>query len=620
MQPDSRIPGLLLEILDPRTRPDAIAALTATLETERILLFLKDPEIGISLPAPGFLQVLPEASQWRAFIGTLSERAGTAMASLLPNPDTGPDKGPDTGADAVPGNAPDTVTRSPAQGIASADGAAWICLGGDPAPEKLMELHAWLPWVSKAFESETRARLARAKEEMALGAVEASNRMSANLDGLRRNLEVALRKMEAAEAQSRKEAEERKKTLEALRESEDRLRQSQKMEAVGKLAGGIAHDFNNLLTSINGYSELALTMVDESNPIQGYLVEIKKSGDRAAALTRQLLAYGRKQILQPKLVNLNTIVFDMHRMLQRLLGEDIEIRTHLDPGLGMIRMDPGQLEQILLNLALNARDAMPQGGRLVFETGNIVLDEEFANSRLEIGSGPSAALIVSDTGFGMTPEIRDRIFEPFFTTKEVGKGTGLGLSSVYGIVKQSGGGISVDSHPGEGTAFKLYFPLVGEPGREGAGRAAGRADYSRGSETILLVEDEEAVRKFIRHSLAKLGYNVLEAKDGMEAMHIQDAFKKPIHLLLTDVVMPRMNGVKLSEMLLATRPGTKVIYMSGYAENSILPHAHLVIGENFLPKPFSPSLLADKVREILAPTALSSPTSEMLPAQTKDQP
>src|SRR5437763_5722249 len=311
------------------------------------------------------------------------------------------------------------------------------------------------------------------------------------------------------------------------------------MEAIGQLAGGVAHDFNNLLTAINGYSSLALQRMNGNDPMRGYLEEIKKAGDRAANLTRQLLAFGRKQILQPLALNLNDIVTDMNKLLRRLIGEDIILTAKLDPALKKIKADPGQIEQILVNLVVNARDAMPQGGNLTIETASVELHEEYTSKHVGVRPGNYAMLAISDTGVGMNEETQARIFDPFFTTKEKDKGTGLGLAMVYGIVKQSGGNIWVYSEPGQGTTFKIYLPRVGEPVDAGHGGVL-LAAPAHGMETVLLVEDEDAVRDLARDILAGCGYTVLEARHGAEALGISAAHAGKIDLMLTDVVMPEM--------------------------------------------------------------------------------
>jgi PAS domain S-box-containing protein len=378
---------------------------------------------------------------------------------------------------------------------------------------------------------------------------------------------------------------------------EDQFLQSQKMEAVGKLAGGVAHDFNNLLTAITGYSDLTLRKLKAVDPLRHNLEEIKKAGDRAAALTRQLLAFSRKQVLQPKVLSLNTIVSDLSKMLQRLIGEDIQLETSLDPALGTAKADPGQIEQVIMNLAVNSRDAMPDGGRLVIETKNVYLDESYTSHHVAITPGNYVMIAVSDTGCGMDEETRQRIFEPFFTTKEAGKGTGLGLSTVYGIVKQSGGNIWVYSELGHGTTFKVYLRRVDEA--EEQPLHAIHSGMLQGTETVLLVEDEEMVRKLARQILETCGYKVLEAPHGGAALLVCECHDGPIHLMLTDVVMPEMSGRELMQRLSPLRPEMQVLFMSGYTEHAVVYHGVLEAETHFIQKPFTPEALARKVREVL---------------------
>jgi PAS domain S-box-containing protein len=385
------------------------------------------------------------------------------------------------------------------------------------------------------------------------------------------------------------------------REKEEQLRQSQKMEAVGQLAGGIAHDFNNLLTAITGYSELTLRRLQPEDPLYRNIEEVKKAGERAASLTRQLLAFSRKQVLQPKVLGLNSIISEVEKMLCRLIGEDIDLRTVLEPQLGRIKADPGQIEQVLLNLAVNARDAMPHGGKLTIETENVYLDEGYAGQHIAVNPGHYVMLAVSDNGTGIDERTRARIFEPFFTTKEAGKGTGLGLSTVYGIVKQSGGNIWVYSEVGRGTSFKVYLPRVDEGAQEYK-RSAEPKDALQGTEMILLAEDEDVVRKLTREVLEMCGYKVLEAANGGAALLICERQKEPIHLLITDVIMPEMGGRELSDRLSQLHPEMKVLYMSGYTDNAIVHQGVLNEGANFIQKPFSPDALARKVREVLGET------------------
>jgi PAS domain S-box-containing protein len=384
---------------------------------------------------------------------------------------------------------------------------------------------------------------------------------------------------------------------------EEQLRQSQKMEAVGKLAGGIAHDFNNLLTVIAGYSRLVRGQLGPEHPLAESVAEIERAGERAAALTRQLLAFSRKQVLQPRILDLNSVVAGMDALLRRLIGEHIELQMTLDPGLGQVRADPGQIEQVVLNLAVNARDAMAEGGRLTIETKNAGFDKAKARQHPGLEPGYYAMLAISDTGQGMDAETRNHLFEPFFTTKALGRGTGLGLSTIYGIVKQSGGHIWVHSEPGQGTTFRIYLPRIEarpEPGR--SSRAV--AGPALGTETILLVEDETAVRKLFRAALASRGYTVLEAADGEDAILVAEQYPGPIQLLVTDVMMPRMGGPELACRLASLRPETKTLYVSGYASSA--PEA-CVPGAAFLQKPFTPDALALAVGQLLdapgAPTA-----------------
>ena len=379
---------------------------------------------------------------------------------------------------------------------------------------------------------------------------------------------------------------------------EMQMRQAQKMEAVGRLAGGIAHDFNNLLTVITGYSDLTLMRLGTNDPLRNNLDEINKACDRAAGLTRHLLAFSRKQVLNPKVLNLNTIVSEMNKMLPQLIGEDIVLVLNLSPTLGQVRADSGQVEQIIANLAVNARDAMPFGGELAIGSSNIILDEEIAGRYEPVQSGPYVLLTVSDTGHGMTPATMKHVFEPFFTTKEIGKGTGLGLSTAYGIVKQSGGYISVDSEVGCGTTFKIHLPRVDEQVSEIETRPTFSA-LLPGKETVLLVEDDNQVRSIAAAALEMSGYDVLVAASGEEALRLCEGPNGKIDLLLTDVVMPRISGQELSDRLLKLRPRTRVLYMSGYSENAITHHGVMEEGTAFIEKPFSPETLTRKIREVL---------------------
>jgi PAS domain S-box-containing protein len=388
---------------------------------------------------------------------------------------------------------------------------------------------------------------------------------------------------------------------------EEQLRQSQKMEAVGLLAGGVAHDFNNLLTVISGYTEVLLGRAGEDDPARPRLDAIRTAADQAAGLTRQLLAFSRKQVLQPRVLDLNAIVAETESMLQRLIGEDVELTTALDPALGLVRADPGQIGQVILNLAVNARDAMAGGGRLTIETANLDRDEAQARHRLSLEPGRYVAISVSDTGHGMDERTQARIFEPFFTTKEQGRGTGLGLATVYGILAQSGGGIAVRSAPGAGTTFTVCLPRI-EEGVAAHEQPPPRLRPARGSETILLVEDEAAVRDLIRDVLGANGYSVLEAAHVDDALALGEAHRGPIDLMLTDVVMPGMSGPALAARLLGDRPALKVVFMSGYTDDAVARNGVLEPAATFLQKPFAMDVLLRTVREVLDAEAPSSPS------------
>jgi PAS domain S-box-containing protein len=388
----------------------------------------------------------------------------------------------------------------------------------------------------------------------------------------------------------------RKRVEEALGDSEEQLRQSQKLEAIGQLAGGVAHDFNNLLTVIGGYSSILLGKLPEESPHRSSIEEIKKASDRASALTRQLLAFSRKQILQPKVLDLNTVVTDLEKMLRRLIGEDIDLLTITSAGLGKVKADPGQIEQVLLNLIVNARDAMPGGGKLTIETRNVVHSEEYAQRHAAV-AGRYVMLAVSDTGCGMDAAIQPRVFEPFFTTKGSGKGTGLGLATVYGIVKQSGGNIFVYSEVGRGSTFKVYLPRVDDVAE--ADEVAVSKLVPKGTELVLLVEDEEQVRAILKHILENQGYVVLAASNGEQALVISQNLELDIKLLITDVVMPQMSGRELAERVLELRPHLPVLFMSGYTDDAIVRHGLLDEKLNFIQKPFDSASVARKVREVL---------------------
>jgi signal transduction histidine kinase len=399
-----------------------------------------------------------------------------------------------------------------------------------------------------------------------------------------------------ANAQLYSERIQAEKEREALQEQ---LRQSQKMEAIGRLAGGVAHDFNNLLTVIKGYSQLSLAETKEDNPLRENIEEIGKATDRAADLTRQLLAFSRRQVMEMRVLDINAHIQSLDKMLRRLIGEDIQLMSTLAEDVGRVRTDPGQIEQLIMNLAVNARDAMPHGGKLTIETANVDLDEAYARGHVAVTPGRYVMISVSDSGVGMAPEVRDRVFEPFFTTKEKGKGTGLGLSTVYGIVKQSNGNIWVYSELGKGTTFKIYLPRVDEPPEELKERVV-RGELLRGNETVLVVEDEEEVLKLAGRILRRHGYHVLEAASGEEALKACKEKKEPFHLLLTDVVMPQMSGRQLAGQLREVCQNFKVLYMSGYTDNAITYHGVLEKGTNYIQKPFTVEGLARKVREVLS--------------------
>jgi signal transduction histidine kinase/CheY-like chemotaxis protein len=377
--------------------------------------------------------------------------------------------------------------------------------------------------------------------------------------------------------------------------------QSQKMEAIGQLAGGVAHDFNNLLTIINGYSELLLNRLPAGDSMRQLLSEINRAGERAGTLTRQLLAFGRQQVLEPKVLDLNAVVSDTEKMLRRLIGEDVILTYVPSPAVQPVKVDPGQMEQILMNLAVNARDAMPQGGRITLETRSVTLDEHYVQSHPDARPGQYAMLAVSDTGCGMDDATKARIFEPFFTTKGPGKGTGLGLATVYGIVQQSGGCIEVSSELGRGTTFKIYLPQVREP-VSAVKSMCGIRMMPRGSEIVLLVEDEDGVRSLARHVLRSCGYAVLEADDGQRAVQLVEDHRGPIDLVVCDVVMPYLGGRQLVERLSALRPALKVLFVSGYTDDAVVRHGVLTSDYAFLQKPFTPTALAQKVREVLEGT------------------
>lgn len=379
---------------------------------------------------------------------------------------------------------------------------------------------------------------------------------------------------------------------------EENLTRAQRIEAIGILAGGVAHDFNNLLTAILGYSELMKMDLDSKDPYYQYVDEILKTAQRGSTLTHQLLAFSRKQVLQPSIVSINALVLNMERLLKRLIGEDIELVTAVSNDLGAVRADKGQMEQVIMNLAVNARDAMPQGGKLTLETANVYLDADYGRTHVSVIPGHYVMLAISDTGVGMDAKTRAHIFEPFFTTKELGSGTGLGLATVYGIIKQSGGNIWVYSEPGKGTTFKIYLPRVKEAAVLADAQPPAVTGLS-GRETILVVEDDETLRQLIDRGLRKYGYNVLKAANGGEALLLCEKEEGPVHLLLTDVVMPQMNGRELAERLALLCPAMKILFMSGYTEAAAFNNGVLEAKAQFLQKPFKVNRLVRKIREVL---------------------
>lgn len=390
----------------------------------------------------------------------------------------------------------------------------------------------------------------------------------------------------------------RRRTENALRERDEQLRQSQKMEAVGRLAGGVAHDFNNLLTIILGNASLVLDGLQPSDPIYPDLDAVRKASERAAGLVRQLLAFSRKQLLEPRLLKVNELVTNLQSMLRRTIGEDIDFQTRLTDGSTHVKADPGQIEQVVLNLIINARDAMPRGGQLVLQTSNVVLKEALGSHNLRVSAGRYVGISVSDTGRGMDPDTMSRIFEPFYTTKEVGKGTGLGLSTVHGIVGQSGGAIQVESTPGHGTKFLVLLPEEVASDRKDT-VASERRPPSGGKETILVLEDEDSVREFVGRVLARLGYTIIAASCGSEALEICRSHDGPIHLILSDVILPQMSGPDFVAQASPLRPECRVLYMSGYTDDALGPHGVLQPGVSLMGKPFTPESIGQRVRQML---------------------
>jgi signal transduction histidine kinase/ActR/RegA family two-component response regulator len=410
---------------------------------------------------------------------------------------------------------------------------------------------------------------------------------------------AAIDAAERAQADTRREVDERLKAEASLRRAEDQLRQAQKMEAMGRLAGGVAHDFNNLLTVILSYGRFVAEDLGQEHPSYPDVLEITQAAERGAELTRQLLAFSRRQVVETVELDVNEVLRGMEKMLRRLIGEDVSLSTVLAPELGRVQMDPGHLEQLVMNLVVNARDAMPDGGKLTLETSRMMLDRAYARGHLEAKPGPYVMLAVSDTGVGIPPELQQRIFEPFFTTKEKGHGTGLGLSTVYGIVKQSGGDLHVYSHLGRGTTFKIYLPLVADVA-EVEQEEASHEPTEPAVESILLVEDEPAVRAVASRAIRKAGYRLFEAADPAEALALADEQLDGIHLLVTDVVMPEMNGRELAERLSGRVPGLRVLFMSGYTGGALAHQKVLAAGAAHLQKPFTPDALIEKIRAALS--------------------
>jgi signal transduction histidine kinase len=429
-------------------------------------------------------------------------------------------------------------------------------------------------------------------EEMAVEAVKAGASDYVLKDRLQRLLPAVTRELREAESRTARRHAER-----ALQRSEEQLRQAQKMEAVGRLAAGVAHDFNNLLSVILGYAEMLVSKLEPGDPIRNDIEQIDHAACKAGELTRQLLMFSRQHVLSPAVLDLNEVLGDLERMLVRVVGEDIELRMLLGDSVCSVYADRGSLDQVLMNLVVNARDAMPQGGKLTIETSTQVLDEAYARGHLGVKPGSYLALAVSDTGVGMDAETQSRMFEPFFTTKDKNTGTGLGLSTVLGIVQQSGGSIWVYSEVGMGATFKIFLPSA--QGTTESSRPKPKQRSLAGTETILLVEDEAQVRAVAMRILHSYGYQVLEARNASEALLICESHPTPIDLLLTDVVMPRVSGPELVAQALALRPQLKVLYMSGYTDHAALHHGVLENGVAYLQKPLTPSILATKVREVL---------------------
>ncbi len=392
---------------------------------------------------------------------------------------------------------------------------------------------------------------------------------------------------------------ERKQAEELLRQRDEQLRQAQKMEAIGRLSGGIAHDFNNLLGVIIGYSEAMEAKLTPDDPLRKNAEQVRKAGERAAGLTHQLLAFSRQQVLQPRILDLNAVVTDIGKMLHRLIGPDVELATKLAPQLGRVKADQSQIEQVIVNLVVNARDAMPDGGKLIIETSNVHISESLARSLPFLHPGPHILLTVADTGVGIDPETQQHVFEPFFTTKGSGKGTGLGLATVYGVVKQSGGVVGIDSAPGNGATFKIFLPQSQETPVTSPPEDSLDTKSFTGTDSILLVEDDEALLNLTADLLADSGHKVLKASDGLQALEIAQSFDGPIHLLLTDVMMPKLGGPALARKLSQLRPDTRILFMTGHAERGSSSQTTLPAGAEVLQKPFSREVLISHVRRIL---------------------
>ena len=501
-----------------------------------------------------------------------------------------------------------TLIQASPLGIAVADADERLRIW-NPAAERLFGWKAHevlgrpLPALSAPAEAGLPGLLARALEGASITGAELTCRRR---DGSTLDASVSLAPLRDARggicgAMAMAEDVTEHRVAEAQRlQLEEQLRQSQKMEAVGRLAGGIAHDFNNLLTAVSGYAELLQGRFGPDDPSRAYVDEILRSSGRASSLTRQLLAFSRRQVLQPRVLDLNAVIRGIDGLLRRLIGEHIELAATLAPALGTVKADQGQIEQVILNLAVNARDAMtPGGGRLTLETRDVDLGPDYGVRHGRPRSGPHVMLSVSDTGCGMDAAVQAHLFEPFFTTKEQGKGTGLGLATVYGIVKQSDGDIWAYSEAGIGSTFKIYLPRLEEAPQERPAEAAPGDPLRAGHETLLVVEDSEITRRLLKEILSQRGYRLLLAADGEEALRLDAEHVEPIHLLLTDVVMPRLNGRELARRLAPRRPGLKVLFMSGYTQEAIAKHGILDPGTSFLEKPFSPDALARRIRDLL---------------------